>query len=747
MRFLFQGGVSQLVARILTLSWVLLILWFAQGRENDQVSLIERLDYLIYDLRFPLAQARFAKQASTPVIIIDIDESSLAELGQWPWSRVVMADLVQSAYSAGVAMIGFDIVFSEPEKDSVTTWLNRKELTEFEAAFAQHWQAIWQPEQVFSDAMGGETILGYVFHDVVGVEQGKLPASLVLKEQTNLASERLTYYEMPNYTSNLAVLMDSALSAGFFNSFPDKDGIVRRVPLVLGYQNQLYSSLALELVRQFWLMEEISLATVDLGHEKRVESLGLGQYSIPTDARAQVLVPYVGGAKSFPYISASDFILRPDQLPTAELEGAIALVGTSAMGLEDLRATPMGTEYPGVEVHANVINAILNTLDGNAQFPYRPDIAKEISLFLIVVVGFLALFLSNLTPRTLLLTLLGSGALMVGGNLAAWRYELVDLPLASLLLLRLGLCVINLPICFIGQSLQRMQLQKMFGQYVPSAHIKAMMANEESYGFDGETKPMTVMFSDIRDFTSLSESLSAQELKDLLNRYFTPITEVIFNYKGTIDKYVGDMVMAFWGAPMEDEEHANHAVGAALTMLEVVDQLQVSFRDIGLPPINVGIGLNTGDMNVGDMGSTYRRAYTVLGDAVNLGSRLEGLTKFYGVRILVSESTKNKAIDFVYRKVDCLRVKGKKEPVTVFEPVGNVGDVLAETLDEIRAFEACLELYYQQAWLEAEEGLVTLQKQAPEEKLYQVYLDRIQQLKKRRRFDESWDGVYTHTSK
>ena len=742
------SDINQTIARILTVFWGGMALWlFNDIGHFEKPGFISRLDYLIYDLRFPLAQQKMNKRSSTPVVIIDVDEKSLAELGQWPWSRVKMAQLVESAYSAGVVMMGFDMVFSEPERDSVAAWYDRKTITATEKAFLAQWQKEWQPEKVFAQALGQDTILGYVFHNEKGIEQGQLPAPLNLVQTHSHSPQLLAHQTMTNFTSNLPILMDTALSAGFFSTSEDHDGIIRRVPLILKYQNQFYSSLSLEIVKQFWLTDDVAIKTVEVGHEVRVESLHLGQYQIPTDANAQVLVPYVGPARSFLYLSASDFIVRPESLPKHLLEGAIALVGASAWGLEDLRSTPMGGEYPGVEVHANVINAILNTLDGGEHFPYRPDYANEMALWLILLMGVLALFFPLFSPWLLVVTLTGLFLGLIGLNLSAWRYALMDFPLAAQIIFWVGLCVINLPLCYMRQNRQKQQLQKMFGQYVPAAHIREMMSSEASFGFDGETKCMTVMFSDIRNFTSLSETLSAQELKDLLNRYFTPVTEVIFNYQGTIDKYVGDMVMAFWGAPMEDELHAYHAVESALKMLEVIEELGDNFRAAKLPPINVGIGLNTGDMNVGDMGSTYRRAYTVLGDSVNLASRLEALTKYYGVSLLVGEATKAQAPQFVYRKIDCLRVKGKQEPVTVYEPLGRIGEVSDETLAKTRVFETVLEAYYQQKWHEAEKGMQLLHELNPENKIYRIYYDRIQQLKDRDTYDEAWDGVFTHNEK
>lgn len=286
----------------------------------------------------------------------------------------------------------------------------------------------------------------------------------------------------------------------------------------------------------------------------------------------------------------------------------------------------------------------------------------------------------------------------------------------------------------------------MFDQYVPPAHIDRMMNDPSAYQFEGEQKELTVLFSDIRSFTNISESLSAAELKAFLNNYFTPITKIIFDNEGTIDKYVGDMVMAFWGAPVDDKKHAYHAVLTALKMQQMTQQLRQEFSAKGWPAVEIGVGLNTGPMNVGDMGSSYRRAYTVLGDAVNLGSRLESITKFYGAKILIGEHTHAQAPEFVYRYVDRIQVKGKNEPVRVYEPLCLKTELTPELEHELSQYEKAHQLYMQQQWQAASGAYQQLIADYPEQKLYQVYKDRIADLSTTD-LPEDWDGVFRHTQK
>jgi adenylate cyclase len=290
----------------------------------------------------------------------------------------------------------------------------------------------------------------------------------------------------------------------------------------------------------------------------------------------------------------------------------------------------------------------------------------------------------------------------------------------------------------------RKRIHGMFGQYVPVEHINKLIDNPMQISTDGEKREMTVLFSDIRDFTSLSEPLTTRELKTFLNHYLTPITKIIFDYDGTIDKYVGDMVMAFWGAPIDDPEHAQQAVKSALDMQKKIVELQDEFTHIGIESVAAGIGIHTGEMNVGDMGSDYRRAYTVLGDAVNLGSRLESLTKFYGVKILVSEDTKKQCHDIVFRYVDNVRVKGKQDEIKIYEPITLKETITTSITRRLDIHRQSFENYLQGDWQQAAE-LFNQQFNESQEILYQLYLDRIESFSGKP--PPGWDTVYKHQSK
>ena len=712
--------------------------------------MLQRIDFLSFDLRYqlinPVSDAR-----RHPIVIVDIDELSLKEQGRWPWSRAKMARLVTALYDAGVTMVGMDVVFAEPETNPVALIENALQ-SQRESGDASEWASLtpllnkmhdqFAFDEHLAAALGTDTVLGYFLYQQTGSESGVLPEPLLTLEG-NRASQ-MVLIDMQGHSANIPVLQNHALSAGYLTIIPDPDGIVRRAPMVLRYGDHVYSSLALEMARQFLFVDTVELVTAMQYRAEVMELITLDSFSIPTNALGQALVPFLGKARSFPYYSATDVL--NGRVDPERLAGTIALVGTSAWGLGDLKAMPMSAEYPGVEVHANLLNGILNSQGGQRAFPHRPDLAKQITALILLVSG---LLLSAVLPRLNPVSLIASALLLlagiVGGNFYLWQRYLLDFPLAPPVLLTITLTLYLFADGFLRENLQRLRIKKMFGQYVPPAHVDEMVAEQGNYGFAGESKELTVLFSDIRNFTSISETLNASDLKRMLNRYFTPITKIIFDHDGTIDKYVGDMVMAFWGAPLDDPRHASKAVQAALDMLAATEALKPDFRADGLPEINIGIGINTGLMNVGDMGSEYRRAYTVLGDAVNLGSRLEGVTKFYGAKLLVSETTQAQAPEFQYRLVDRIRVKGKHEPITVYEPLCQLDECPEALAEEVARFHMALFYYYRQRWEQAVSIIRELESSYPR-KIYALYLERIATLREES-LGEHWDGVYTHTSK
>lgn len=703
---------------------------------------LTRLDTLIYDWRFQLLTPS-RPEGETPIVIVDIDESTIKREG-WPWARDKFARLVTQLEEQGVPLIGFDVVFSEPGKNPVDELLGSNGFSEGVRSELVREQEKFDNDAKLAEVLGSSTVLGYFFHGD-GVRVGQLPPPFLDLGPDDSRGWRVL--SLPDYTGNLPVLMDKALSAGFVTTRPDRDGVIRRSPFLIMHDNALYTSLSLELARLYLKAPFIEAKTVRCrGQQTCVESVRIGERVIPTDEHGAALVPYKGGRESFTYVSAGRVL--SGEVPKGILEGAIVIVGTSALGLADLRTMPLQTQYPGVEVHANLLDAILQGSASQSYFMYRPDWAPGAIFVLLLVSGLVfAVILPRLEPGYMLVVTVAWFAVLVLGDFAIWKAAGLDLPMAAILLTALLIASFNIVFGFLRTNHQKREIKAMFGQYVPPAHVEQMLAHPEEVSLEGESREMSVLFSDIRNFTTISEGLSAQDLKQMLNRFFTPITQVIFDNNGTIDKYVGDMVMAFWNAPLSDPRHAHNAITAALAMQRAVDQLKPAFEDAGLPEVNIGIGINTGHMNVGDMGSEFRRAYTVLGDAVNLGSRLESITKFYGVKILVGETTHAQAPEFLYRCVDRIIVKGKTEPITVYEPVSLLADASESRRERVDRYNEAVGYYFAQQWDAADDILRELSAQDPERQLYRVFIERIEELRSHPEMTMSWSGVYEHKSK
>jgi len=722
---------------------------------------VERLEGIVYDIRLNATLPEQVRETDFNIFVVDIDEKSLEEVGRFPWTRTIVKDLVSKMVDAGVVVIGFDIAFSEPELNPIdkvlSSSLAEKIYSENQSLFAELKQELDADQQLASVLGDTDVVLGILFQDDRNVQVGTLKPSTIQIDDPNINAKDLTRRVYQGQLSNVEAIQEAAIGQGFFNSAPDPDGYIRRAFTVVEHNGQFYSSLALEAARLYSLADYVEVETQQIGEDQHsISAVKFGNFRVPTDEYGRVLIPYRGEQKSFPYVSATDIL--HDRVAQEIMENGIALIGTSAVGLADLRATPVGLQYPGVEVHANVLEGFLQATKVQMQqasadvqeetnlFSYRPDYWQAATYLQILILGvLLSLILPQYGPVKMALVALVSVALVISFNLYLWQSK-VEMPVLPPLALVLTISIYNLTRGFFAESSNRQQIKSMFDQYVPPAHIDKMLDDPKSVSLDGERKQMSVLFSDIRSFTSISERLSANELKDLLNEYFSPITQSIFEHQGTIDKYVGDMVMAFWGAPLDDPNHAENAVIGGFDMLRLTAELRQQFVDKGWPAIHVGIGINTGDMNVGDMGSEYRRAYTVLGDAVNLGSRLEGLTKFYGLEFLVSEFTKAQCPNITFRPVDKVKVKGKDEAVAIFEPV-----CLTDTLDpaltaELALLETAYQSYLNQQWSEAKERYNELVALKPEKQLYLLYLERIEQLKDMS-LGENWDGSFTHTSK
>ncbi len=735
----------------LALSALILLFLLLNTTGNLHYPFLEQLENWTYDARLNFSRP---DTIDDRIVIVDIDENSLAEVGRWPWPRARLATIVDNLFNHYAAsVVGFDIVFAEKDESSglaAFEGLASGELSKdplYQKALEKIRPSL-EYDRIFATSLEGKDIvLGYYFRPSVPPgENGKiglLPAPITkMDAQWN---QRLPIKKPVGYAGNLEVLQSAAASGGFFdNPLVSADGVFRRVPLVQSHDGYLYSSLALATIQVFLGNPKIQLG-VETGGAKNnrdyyaLESIILGDLQIPVDNNGAAYVPYRGLEGSFPYLSIHQVLTR--DIDPALLKDKIVLVGTSAPGLLDLRSTPVQNTYPGVEVHANLISGMLDQ-----SINHRPawTIGYEFALLILIAVS-MALLLPMVSPLLAAAGSFGVSLLLIGGTVMAWNNNLI-LPLASPLLLIGMIFMLHMTYGFFIESRGKRQLAHLFGQYIPPELVDEMSESPSEYSLDGENREMTVLFSDVRGFTTISEGMDPKQLTQLMNALLTPMTRVIHRNRGTIDKYMGDCIMSFWGAPLTDSEHARHALYAALQMMDELKIMQKDFKERGWPEVNIGIGLNTGYMNVGNMGSEFRMAYTVMGDAVNLGSRLEGLTKFYGVNIIVSESTRESIPEFVFRELDLVRVKGKNEPVAIFEPVGHKNDLDKAVTSELSRYKQALREFRAQKWDKAEIDFFNLSRSSPDRKLYQEYLDRIIHYRAEPPGD-SWDCVFTQTSK
>lgn len=733
--------IQRIIRYALSLALTLAFLLHVGGIIN--IPLLTNLENQAYDTRLKIT---LPKHVDKKVVIVDIDEKSLEEIGQWPWNRNILArinDVLFDYYQ--IKSIGYDIVFAEKDVDEGAKLLDKMASGSLknDPEFIKEYQRVMpslQHDQLFAESLKNrKTVMGFVMNtDTI---KGVLPKAITRLDDKTL--DKLAISKSQGYTANLKMLQQSAFSGGFFdNILLDGDGVFRRVPLLQVYNNELHESLALALTRVATGSPSVEMvvANNENSDDLFLEWVTIGEIAIPVDQHSGVLVPYIGEQKSFRYISATDVLNK--RVDKKILSGKITLFGTSAPGLLDLRTTPLEAAYPGVEIHANIIQGIL---DG--RILHAPGYTKGYEFILISLIGILLTFtLPALSALYSTLVIVASITLLIATNFYAWTSAQLVLPIASPVLLVVLLFALQMTYGFFVESRNKRQLAHLFGQYVPPELVDEMSKKMERINLDGEMREMSVLFSDVRGFTTISESLEPKELTEYINAFLTPITKVIHDDRGTIDKYMGDAVMAFWGAPLEDDQHALHALNAAIGIVERMKTLREDFSRKQWPEIYVGVGVNTGIMNVGNKGSEFRVDYTILGDAVNLGSRLEGLTRIYDVDIITSEFTRHAVPEYEYRELDRVRVKGKDKPVTIYEPLG-----LLETIDKsdrklLKQFHIGIKQYRAQNWDAAEREIFGLSQLEPERKIYRIYLDRIMHYRENPPAAD-WDGCFTHMTK
>ena len=660
------------------------------------LSLDNRLRDFLFILRGPIAN-------SGQVVIVDIDEKSLQQEGQWPWQRKKIATLIDTLTSSGAGIIGLDIVFSEPDKSSpksIAALLKCKtsDLQDYDSILA-------------NTVSHTPTVGGYFFNYSLSHETKAplIPAVFLTRGGSNL-----DYLLSPtNLVLNIPIIQNALYSSGFFNNTPDEGGMIRLVPLLMYYDQSIYPSLALEMVRIYTGAKKV---TFDNAHSN-TESITMGSLQIPTDRFSRLMVNYRGPSHNFTYISASDILSQ--QFDPKIITGKFILIGTSAIGLADLRATPYDVLMPGVEVHANVIDNLLT--QDFISFAQEPEIL-DLSLVLITVL--LTTILFALIPVWSIVPLLIG---LFYGYYRFFDYMIFQQGLALNILfplaaLMFGFVTTVLIDYFISLS-QKREIMSIFAKKVSPSVMHDLIKNSSEKLLVPHNREVTIFFSDIRSFTSISEKLGSPErVISMLNTYMTPMVDSITKYQGTVDKFIGDAVMAYWNAPVAVSNHADQALQSALEQQILLQALNLTLKKEFDVEMAIGIGIHTGEATIGEMGSIGRSDYTIIGDNVNLASRLEGLTKLYGAKIIISDATRLQLRQkYTLRSLDIVKVKGKQEAVEIFEVI-----VSPRTLIDVQEYQEALEHYRTAKIAKALQLFEALEIKQPST-LYKLYIIRCQE--------------------
>lgn len=782
-------------------------LW-GQRREEyagwGALRFLNKLEQAWYDFKF---KAR-APEKAPGVVVARIDDLSLQRFGRWPWTRAIYQEILNLLFERGASVVAFDAVFSEPEfrKQYVAQYLSvappgkDKSLRELIPLKDEQVESISEllplvGDQIFANAVSQNprTVLGYIWEgadacgkDSFEVDLANLSRHAIFTEQLPaLDATSVKNFKVPTYicpVSNRAVIQKDARFQGFFNSFPDEDGIFRRAQLLLSFyppavpaesrewlepklfsQLSFFPSLSLAALAAHWDSPamEVDVQKDAVGkvlvHKLRLQRKNLPTLEIPLLGDASFKLNFFGSQHTKPFAPIAEISLgniegdlNRDAFqkfyglnPLKPLENQIVLIGPTALGVYDLRPNSVQEDALGVYLHATTVGRILEWAQNPHSLLRIEDISFQKSLLLIWVLGLLlaAVIVSTRAVWGAVATFTGI-ALFLAVDFFIFTEHGVALNAVAQVNTFAAIFISVFAYKYFTEERDRAFVKQAFEKYVSPDVVGDILKNPKKLNLGGQKKNLSVLFSDIRSFTTISEKMEASQLSKFLNEYLSPMTDVVQENRGTIDKYMGDAIMAIFGAPVEDPDHATHAVSAGLRMLRRLDELRGQWKAQNLPDIDIGVGVNTGDMSVGNMGSTRIFSYTVMGDSVNLGSRLEGLTKEYGVRFIVSEFTRAQLKDdFVVRELDQVKVKGKKEAVRIFEVRSFKSDNKNE--DWVPHFETALRNYYAGRFAEALEQFKALTEKDATSKIYQ----RRCELLLKTHAGMGWDGTWTMTTK
>jgi adenylate cyclase len=726
------------------------------------------------DLRF---QLRGRRPHDDRIVIVGIDEKTLQKIGSFPLPRKNYATLINQLNAGGARVIAFDATFPVPESNSATEALDKlrrdvasiappavlTQMNELEAASDQ--------DALLASAMknGGNVVLGHLFLDPQRAQSAdaklaeeyfniiwahSFPQVFKVNEKKGRDFDMGKAWSENDGTvaagveANIAKLANAAASYGFIDIHPDADDTLRHGLLMVRYQDQDYfPALGLEAVRLYEKIPDQDIAAY-IG-PNGLDRIRFGKHVLHHVRDGSALINYTGPYRTYSQYSMWDVMsgtLAPDTF-----RDKIVLVGGTAIAIGDIRTTPFASQdptYMGVEVHANIIDNLLHSEDKGRGFLQRGPHEEMIDIGFILVFGVAFGFLfSRITPlySTLLMlaTLLAFGWFVYFSFASKGQWLSFVIPAATLAANYAGITSVRM----VREESEKRKIRKTFSQYLSPGVIELIEKDPEKYiRTGGEMKELTILFSDIRGFTTISEKLTPDELVQLLNEYFGQMTEIVFATHGTLDKYIGDAIMAFWGSPYPQEDHAFRSCSCALQMVSGLAKLNEKLKSSGRPPIGIGIGLNTGQVNVGNMGSARRLSWTVMGDNVNLASRLEGITKQYHVQLIISEATyRHVASQFVCRELDKIRVKGKTQPVNIYELM-DVAENSSAYESLLTGFDHAMQEYRKQDWSEAANLFAEVLANFPDDGPTQVFLERAIEFSETAPEGE-WDGVYVMKTK
>jgi adenylate cyclase len=684
-------------------------------RYSDPKS-VARLRHIVFD-----TYNKFMPRIpADDVVIVDIDEESLKMLGQWPWPRTEIAKIPDALTDMGARVVAFDIVFAEPDRTSPRFIIDRLAEDTLDEDAKQALRKLPDNDEFFARkiAENGRTVTAFVWTQQP-TERAPVKKATIFNTGTHPDPGKFVT-STPYFATNLPVLAEAAAGNGSFSMSPEQDGLIRRVPLIVGHRTMdgevtVYPALSIEALRVALGKKLIKIRSfgqrTDEGYG--ITSVDVGDYTIPTDSKGNIYIHYAGHRKNL-YIPAWQVIAG--QVNPERVKDKIVLVGTSAIGLLDLRSTPLDSVVPGVEVHAEIIEQIVNN-----QFLQRPSFFEGAEILLTGAVSLLVILMAPFVGATTLafivMGLIGSG--FVASIYAYQNMGILVDPLFPALTVTV-IFILAAILTNLRTDSERRMIKNAFGHYISKDLMDELASDPDKLKLGGEVRDLTVIFTDVRNFTTISEALTPAELIQMMNDFLTPMTEIVMQERGTVDKYMGDAMMAFWNAPLDVPDHARHACLAALKMIKALEPINDELKKNAAKTereyheLCTGIGVATGPCSVGNMGSRQRFAYSALGDSVNLSARLEGQTKLYSVPIMVSERAKTEADDLAFLELDLIQVKGKTESERIFVLLGDTDYAQRTAFKDFKIdHDEMLEAYRSGDFVKAEQLCMDL-KSSPE---------------------------------